>query len=88
MPVIAGSTTAVTLQDGDILVFEAWDSCTQGMSTAYTDTYYYDGTTEDSTTTNAAYLLAPVDLALFTASTVLPPLPTVVGQAVERSYNW
>lgn len=47
----------VTSQDGDILVFELWRStATQGMSTAYTNTIFYDGTTEASTTNAASYV--------------------------------
>jgi hypothetical protein len=67
------STLAFTLQDGDILVYEAWSQQQQGMATAYTNTYFYDGTTEDSATSNAAYLQAPVDLPLFTGASATIP---------------
>ena len=52
-----GTSTSVTSQDQDVLVLEIWrGNVAQGMATAYSNTIYYDGTTEGSTTTNAAYL--------------------------------
>jgi hypothetical protein len=71
-----------TAQNGDILVYELWANATQTMSTAYTDTCYYDGAVEDSATDNAAYLLAPVDIPLYVAST---PKPLILSQAVRRA---
>ena len=57
------STTAsiagVAIQNGDILVLEIWAHAVQGNTTVRTDTIYYDGTTEGSTVSNAAFLLAP-----------------------------
>ena len=47
------------MNDGDILVVELWAENTQGNSTSRTNTIYYDGTTEGSTTSNAAFLQAP-----------------------------
>ena len=61
----AWSATSVTILDGDILVFEVSTSFTQGMSTAYTDTFNYDGTTEASTTTCASFVTPPAALTLF-----------------------
>lgn len=61
------SSTAQTAQDGDVLVLELWRShIAQGMATAYTNTIYYDGTTEGSATSNAAYLLFTNDVAMST----------------------
>ena len=54
-----GTTTAVTTQDGDILVIEIWAVNIQAMATAYTNTLFYDGTTETSTTSAASYLQTP-----------------------------
>jgi hypothetical protein len=62
---ITASGSAVTVAPGDILVIEVWGSVTQGSATSETWTLYYDGTTEGSTTSNAAYLLAPVDIPTF-----------------------
>lgn len=61
---IADSTTnnngqSVTAQDGDILVLEIWRrGGAQSMATTYTNTFFYDGTTEASTTSNAGFLSA------------------------------
>lgn len=66
--------------DGDILVFDWSDEFTQAMSSAYTTTFSYDGTTEGSTTTNAAFVNAPVALTLFTAGTTY----TKSGHGVEH----
>jgi hypothetical protein len=63
---ITGAGAAVTILDGDILVIEVWGTVTQTNTTSRTWTLYYDGTTEGSTTSNAAYLLAPQDLPLLT----------------------
>ena len=54
------SGSAVTVQDGDILVCEIWhDSTHQGASATHIETFYYDGTTEGSTSNCASFLLAP-----------------------------
>lgn len=53
------SITGVAINDGDILVVELWGQNTQGNTTARTNTIFYDGTTEASITSNAAFLLAP-----------------------------
>jgi hypothetical protein len=54
-----GSLAGVAVNDGDVLVMELWAPNLQGNATARTNTVFYDGTTEGSTTSNAAYLLAP-----------------------------
>lgn len=51
--------------DGDILVFEVAESFTQSMSTAYTSSFYYDGTTEASTTSCASFVTPPAALTLY-----------------------
>lgn len=56
--------------DGDILVFEVSDVFTQSMSTAYTSTFFYDGTTEASTTNCASFVTPPAALTL---SQAIPP---------------
>ncbi len=56
----ADNTTSVTSQDGDIIVFEWWRyNGVQSMSTAYTNTVFYDGTTEGSATNSATFLNFP-----------------------------
>ncbi len=56
--------------DGDIIVFDVYTAFQQSMATAYTDSYCYNGTTESSTTTNAAFLNAPAALTLFEGARV------------------
>lgn len=65
------STTAAwsgtqAILDGDIIVHDIYTLFTQSMATAYTDTYWYDGTTEASTTNCASFLNAPSALTLYT----------------------
>ena len=60
---ITASGSSVTFQNGDILVVEIWGTTSQ-TALSRTWTLYYDGTTEGSTTSNAAYLLAPTGILL------------------------
>jgi hypothetical protein len=60
-----GTTSII---DGDILIIEITDRFTQSMSSAYTSTFYYDGTTEASATSCASFVTPPSALTLFTAS--------------------
>lgn len=66
---ITGSN--VTIQDNDVLVIEIWRHATQGMTTAYTQTVYFDGTTDptDGTATSdaASYINAPADIPEYVA---------------------
>lgn len=55
-PVYTLSTSAVSALAGDIVVVELWSVHTPSMATAYTGTLYFNGTTEGSTTSNAAYV--------------------------------
>lgn len=51
---VAGtSSSAISALDGDVIIFELYVDFAQGMSTSYTGTLYYDGTT-GNTTANAA----------------------------------
>ena len=70
--------------DGDILVFDVSDNFTQGMATAYTSQFAYNGTTEASTTTCASFVTPPAALTLFTAAAARP-VQTNVRQAVQRA---
>jgi MSHA biogenesis protein MshQ len=54
-----GSIAGVAVNDGDVLIIELWADNTQANATARTNTIFYDGTTEGSTTSNAAFLQAP-----------------------------
>jgi hypothetical protein len=57
--------TDVAISNGDILVFDICTDFTQAMSTAYTDNFAYDGTTEASTTTCASFITPPSALTLY-----------------------
>jgi hypothetical protein len=51
------TSTSVTAANGDILVLEVWrDATVQAMATAYTNSYFYDGTTESSITSEASFI--------------------------------
>lgn len=70
------SSTALTIVAGDLLVVEFWRyRNTQVMATAYTNTFFYDGTTEASTTSNAAFIDFGAPIDMFVAST-----PSLVTQ--------
>lgn len=56
--------TAETLLDGDLLVFDVTTVFTQGMGTAYTEQFAYNGTTEASTTTCASFITPSAALTL------------------------
>ncbi len=72
------SGSAVSLVDGDVLILEVWnDFSTAGAGTV---TYYYDGTTEASTSSNAGYILTPQRIVLSTA--VVTEIPDLVLQPI------
>lgn len=75
----------VTIQDGDILVFEVGTVFTQGMNTAYNEQFAYDGTTEGSTTTCASFVTPPAALTLF-SPIAISELKAL--QAVNRLAVW
>lgn len=62
-----GGGASVTCQDQDILVFDVYDQFNQGMASAYTSTFDYNGTTEASTTSCASFITPPAALTLYTA---------------------
>lgn len=72
---VTGSAGSQVILDGDVLVFEISDVFQQGMSTAYTSQFSYDGTTEASTTTCASFVTPPAALTLFTPVQPVLPLP-------------
>lgn len=51
--VITVSGAAVTTQTDDVLVFEVWRHAAQAMAVAYTQTVYFEGTTDVTGTTTA-----------------------------------
>jgi hypothetical protein len=56
------SGSSVSAANGDVLIMEIIFTTTQGNATARTDTFYYDGTTTDSTSSNAAQISTPQNL--------------------------
>lgn len=87
------ATNGIVVLDGDVLVFEIWRAAnTQVMATAYTNTVFYDGTTEGSTTSNAAHVEFTNNVALYTPTVdpvrrvAFPGTPR--GNAVQRSSRW
>ncbi|HYE89198.1 MAG TPA: DUF6701 domain-containing protein [Vicinamibacterales bacterium] len=54
-----GSIAGVAVNDGDVLVIELWSENVQSSANARVNTIFYDGTTEGSITSNAAFLQAP-----------------------------
>lgn len=68
------SLTSFTVAAGNVLVVEVWARMTQGMSTAYSTSFYYDGTSEN-TTINAT--------AAFTAAYIEFPNATLTFASLE-----
>jgi len=60
-----GSISGVAVNQGDILVMELWTQATQTNTTPHTATVYYDGTTEDSASSDAAFLQAPGTISFY-----------------------
>lgn len=77
-------STAVTATAGDILCVEIWAQNTQSMGTAYTNTVFYEGTTNNSATNNAAYILAGATGLVMQADNTIGPA-VAVSQTVKRS---
>lgn len=75
--------------DGDILVVEFTGGCTQGMGSSYTWTLDYDGTTADSATSCASYMICPTTLS-FASASVPNPTPPIrkVNQTVNRAASY
>jgi hypothetical protein len=75
MSTATSTISGVAVNDGDILVVELWAQNTQNSATAYANTIFYDGTTEGSTSSNAAFLLAPGNIAFYRS-------------AYQSAYRW
>jgi hypothetical protein len=63
VPTVAGSL--VTAQKGDVLILEVWAHSVQGMSTAFVQTLFFDGTTDVVSGTSAdaaSYIETPQTL--------------------------
>lgn len=75
-------SVSLSIQNGDILVFDVGTVFTQGMATAYTESFAYDGTTEASTTTCASFVTPPSALTLAAATT---PSLVYADQRITRN---
>jgi hypothetical protein len=72
------STSAVSAQDGDVVICEIWSYHQQAMGSAYVATFYFDGTTENNTenavvSNHASYLLLNENLT-FKAPAAFSPI--------------
>lgn len=84
--VVTWTGSNVTIQDGDVLVFELWTGGTPSMAGASrTATIYYDGTTDVtaaySGTDPASYINAPADIPLSPSATT--SFATVVATVTD-----
>ena len=63
-----------SMTNGDVLVFEVWFAVTQASSTSYTFTWWYNGTTENTTknsnvTNHASFVESPQTLTFYSPPT-------------------
>ena len=90
----AGINDPRTWLDGDVLLLEVWIQNVQSMASPYLNTVFYNGTTESSTTSMAAYFDAAKDLPLFGATGPAPVHlkgyadPSIKRQAVNRAATY
>ena len=75
--VLSLTGSAVTAADGDILVLEFWRHATQGMAAVYTQTIFFEGTTDvtDATTADAASYLESAEVLQFLYTLLSQPGP-------------
>lgn len=67
------TSSAVSALDGDVVICEVWVRATQGMATGYSNRFYFDGTTENTTenavvTNHASYIELTENLAFKTGA--------------------
>jgi len=81
--------SAVTCQTGDVLILEIWATTTQGLATAYTDTFYYDGPTDNTGTSGtttvsnqASYISTPETISF---QTFIPRSPATETTSISES---
>lgn len=76
-----------SITSGDVLVFEVWFQPIQGAATARINTFYYDGTTQNTsqgtTVSNHASFLELPDLLLFGGAEITRALPTEIIPLTE-----
>jgi len=68
--VLTFSGSSIAVQAGDVLVLEFWAHAVQGMAASYTNTLFFNGTTDvtDTTTADAASYLESPAILTFAAS--------------------
>lgn len=70
--VVTFSGASLAIQDGDVIILEAWYVATQSMATAYALNWSFDGTTDPtdgSATSDAASYLSTPDTLTFSGGT-------------------
>ena len=80
---VSGASTMVTALDGDVLICEVWPAFIQGTAAAYTATFFFDGTTENTTlnatvSNHAAFVEVDENLVFKTAAAALQAAPSSV----------
>ena len=75
----------LNVQNGDVLCFEVWFEIAQTQAIAFTDTFYYDGTTVNTTkntnvTNHASFIETPQGLVFGLA-------PTRISKVCIQKYN-
>lgn len=85
----SGSQVTGATVDDDIIIFEAWFITTQANSTARTQTFYYDGTTETentgtTVTNHASFIETPQTLFSFDVTRALPTETTTIDETPTR----
>jgi hypothetical protein len=81
------TNNALTVLDGDVLLLEIWRFANiQGMGVAYTNTFFYDGTTEASATNCASFLQFTNNVTLYTppaTKSLASPRSREAGESVR-----
>jgi hypothetical protein len=86
--VASANTTPVTVQAGDVLIIEAWRTAqVQSMGTSYTNTIFYDGTTEGSSSNVAAFISFTNDVALQTLPAEIRLRATTSGNGTSGAFT-
>lgn len=71
----SGTVASVSASDGDVLIIAIGHTFTQGMATSYTGTFYYDGTTANTTenavvSNHASFVELSQNITFYTPSVV------------------
>ena len=83
---VSGSAVSSINSGDDVIICEMWARVTQAAATSYTQTFYFDGTTENATnnttvSNHASYISTPETITFYTG----PPPPvdtTVTGKTI------